>query len=148
MTQIIEDLKKAKQTLQDSKFTFVLLKEGKIARTSYKRGVIPFMMIIRENRQVLNNAIIADKVIGKAAALLAAAYNVRAIYAEVISSKAREVLDSCSINYQFGESVDYIKNRNKDRQCPIEKLTSELKDPYLAYQQILKFYKEVLKIDV
>ena len=148
MAQIIYDLKKAKQLLRDGEFTFVLLKEGEVIKVSYKRGLIPFMMIIRENSQILDNAVIADKVIGKAAALMAAAYNVKAIYAEVISSKAIKMLDSHSINYQFGKSVDYIKNRKKDGQCPMEKLTLELEDPDLAYQQILKYYKEVLKIDV
>lgn len=148
MTHIIADLKKAKQVLQDNKFTFVLLKEGEIVKTSYKRGVIPFMLIIRENKQILNNAIVADKVIGKAAALLAAAYKVKAIYAQVISSKAREVLDSHSINYQFREDVDYIINRKRDGQCPLEKLTLDLEDPDLAYENILKYYKEVLKVDL
>ncbi|MFW6149491.1 MAG: DUF1893 domain-containing protein [Atribacterota bacterium] len=148
MANVIVDLKKAKEILLNSRFTFVLLKDGEIKKTSHKRGVIPFMEIIRENDQILEDAIIADKVIGKATALLAAGHKAKAIYAEIISQKAREILDHYSIYYRFNHCVDYIMNRNKNGQCPMEKLTWELEDPSIAYQNILKYYQEVLKIDL
>ena len=148
MTNTIVDLKKAEEILLNSRFTFVLLKDGKLIKTSHKKGVIPFMEIIRENDQLLEDAIIADKVIGKATALLAAGHKAKAIYAKIISQKARKVLDHHSIYYRFNNCVDYIMNRDKSGQCPIEKLTWELKDPHIAYQRILRYYQEVLKINL
>ena len=148
MTNIKVNLEKAKEILLKNKFTFVLLKDGEILKTSCKKGVIPFIEIIRENDQILENAIIADKVIGKAAALLAAGYKVKAIYAKVMSQKAIEVLDCHSIFYHFDRCVDYIKNLDQSDQCPMEKLTWELSDPGIAYHRILKYYQEVLRMDL
>jgi len=148
MDYTIVDLERAKEILLNGKYTFVLLKDGEIIKTSHKKGVIPFMKIIRENDQMLENAVIADKVIGKAAALLAAGRKTKAVYAVVMSQKAKEVFEDHSIFYQFNHCVDYIKNRDKSDQCPMEKLTRELEDPHVAYQRILKYYQEVLKINL
>jgi len=150
MNDIINDndLEKAKKILQNNQYTFVLLQKGKVVKTSCERGILPFLKIIRENDQVLENAVIADKVIGKAAALLAAGHKAKAVYAVVMSQKAKEVFEDYSIFYQFNHCVDYIKNRDKSDQCPMEKLTRELGDPHIAYQRILKYYQEVLKIDL
>ncbi len=148
MTNTVVDLKKAKEILLNSKFTFVLLKDEEIIKTSHKKGVIPFIKIIRENDRMLEKAVIADKVIGKAAALLAAGHKIKAIYAEIISQKAIEILDYHSIFYQYNHCVDYIQNRDKSDQCPMEKLTENINDPKIAYSLILKYYQEVLKIDL
>ena len=148
MTNIKVNLEKAKEILLKNKFTFVLLKDGEILKTSCKKGVIPFIEIIHENDQILENAIIADKVIGKAAALLAAGYKVKAIYSDVMSQQAREVLEYNSIFYLFDRCVDYIKNRDKSCQCPMEKLTENINDPKIAYHRILEYYREVLKMDL
>ncbi len=142
------NLDKAKKILQNNKYTFVLLKDGRRIKTSHKKGIFPFMEMIRDHSDMMEGAVIADKVIGKAAALLAAGYKVKAIYSEVISQKAREVLEYNSIFYQFDYCVDYIKNRDKNDQCPMEKLTENINDPKIAYHQILEHYREVLKMDL
>ena len=138
------DLTRAKEMLQKEQFTFVLMKEGRVIKTSHKGGVIPLMEVIRQDDKVLDKAVIADKVIGRAAALLAVYYQVKAVYAELISQKAREVLDNHSVFYQFKQCVPYIKNREHNDQCPLEKLTQNISDPANAYSQILQFYQEIL----
>ncbi len=144
----MDDLNRAKEVLQKEKYTFVLIKRGKLIKTSYKKGVLPLLEVINGDDQVLNKAIIADKVIGRAAALLVANYQVKAVYAGTISEKAREILDNNSVFYQFGQYVPYIKNRNQTDQCPLEKLTSSISSPDSAYEQILQFYQQVLKINI
>ncbi|MDD3656105.1 MAG: DUF1893 domain-containing protein [Atribacterota bacterium] len=144
----MDDLNKAKEILQKEKYTFVLIKRGKLIKTSYKKGVLPLLEVINGDDQVLNKAIIADKVIGRAAALLVANYQVKAVYAGTISENAREILDNNSVFYQFGQCVPYIKNRNQTDQCPLEKLTSSISSSDSAYEQILQFYQQVLKINI
>jgi hypothetical protein len=104
--------------------------------------------IIRDNQNILAETVIADKVIGKAAALLVAGYKVKQIYAEVLSQQAMEVLDQYPILYQYENQVAHIQNRSKNGQCPMEKLTQSINDPKLAYSNIIQYYREVLKIDL
>lgn len=144
----MSDLEKAKEILHKNNYTFVLLKDSDIIITSTKKGMIPFLEIIQKDDRILDHAVIADRVIGKAAALLAAGYQVKELYAEVISQKAREVLDSHSIDYQFKECVSFIQNRDKSDQCPMEKLTHNISDYKIAYHKILRYYQEILKIDL
>lgn len=144
----MNNLERAKDILEENKYTFVLMMDGQIIKTSHKKGIIPLMEMIRDNRDMMQGAVIADKVIGKAAALLAVAYKVKQIYAEILSQQAKEVLDQYSVFYQYEKYVDYIQNRSKSGQCPMEKLTKDTNDPKTAYPLILKYYLEVLKIDL
>ena len=141
-------LERAKKILHEKNYTFVLLKDSDIIISSHKKGLFPLMEIIRKDGNTLNNAVVADKVIGKAAALLAAGFQVKALYADLISQRAIEVLDQYSVPYQYKECVDSIQNRDKSGQCPIEKLTEDINDYQIAYHQILYYYKEVLKINL
>lgn len=142
------NLDKAKKILKENNYTFVLLADEKIAKISYKKGIVPFMEAIRDNYALMEGAVIADKVIGKAAALLAVNSKITGIYTEIISNKAKEVLDCYSIFYQYEKCVDYIQNRSKEDKCPMEKLTQRIRDPKIAYLRILQYYNEVLKIDL
>lgn len=144
----MNDLEKAKNLLKNKQYTFVAVSKGKIITTSHKRGVIPMLEIIRDHQNILAETVIADKIIGKAAALLALGYKVKQIYAEVLSQQAKEVLDQYSIVYQYEKYVVYIQNRSKNGQCPIEKLTQNINDPKIAYFNILQYYREVLNIDL
>jgi len=144
----MNNLERAKDILEKNKYTFVLMMDGKTIKTSHKKGIIPFMEMIRDNRELMRGAVIADKVIGKAAALLAVGYKVQQIYTEILSQQAKEVLDQYSVFYQYEKYVDYIQNRSKSGQCPMEKLTKDTNDPKTAYSLILKYYQEVLKIDL
>ncbi|MFA7202562.1 MAG: DUF1893 domain-containing protein [Candidatus Caldatribacteriota bacterium] len=144
----MDNLIKAKNILKKNNYTFVLLANGKTVKVSHKRGIMAFMEIIRDNKKIIEDSIIADKVIGKAAAMLAAQNKVKAIYAEILSRKAKEVLDDYSIFCQYEHIVDFIQNRTKDDKCPMEKLTEHIIDPEIAYMQILQFYRKVLKIDL
>ena len=144
----MNNLEKAKKILEENRLTFVLLKDHNIVYTSCKKGIIPFLEVIQKDNRIMEHGVIADRVIGKAAALLAAGYHVRELYAGVISQQARTVLDSCSVQYQFKECVGYIQNRDKSDQCPMEKLTQDINDYHVAYHKILQYYKEVLEIDL
>jgi hypothetical protein len=144
----MNDLEKAKNLLKSKQYTFVAVSNGKVIKTSHKRGIMPMLEIIRDNQNILAETVIADKVIGKAAALLVAGYKVKQIYAEVLSQQAMEVLDQYPILYQYENQVAHIQNRSKNGQCPMEKLTQSINDPKLAYSNIIQYYREVLKIDL
>ena len=79
--------------------TICLCKDGKLL-TSDKRGISPMMDFIEEGRDVTGYSV-ADKIVGKAAAFLFVLAGVKEVYAEVVSSEGKRVLDEHGIPVRF-----------------------------------------------
>ena len=130
------DLEKAKALLQQGTFTCVLCK-GEQVYTSSLRGVAPLMEHWRNGTR-LQGFSAADKVVGKATALLYCLLGVKAVYANVISDPALDVLRRAGIHVQYALLVDAIQNRTGDGFCPMETATRDINDPALAPAAIQK----------
>lgn len=129
------DLNKAKTMLQQGAFTCVLCKDEQIY-TSTQRGVAPLMAHWQAGTK-LKDFSAADKVVGKATALLYCLLQVKAVYANVISRPALAVLESHGIAVYYGQLVDAIRNRAGDGFCPMETATKDISDPAAAPAAIL-----------
>jgi hypothetical protein len=68
---------------------------------------------------------VADKVIGKAAAMICEHAGIKELSTKLISEKAVNVLKNTSIIFEYEKLVPYIKNRDQTGMCPIEKLSLE-----------------------
>lgn len=86
----------------------------------------------------------ADRIVGKAAALLFVLAKVKEVYSEVMSKSAAAVFDKHGISYSCGVLTDRIINRKGDDICPMEKLTMNIDDPALAYSAISKKLSELM----
>lgn len=133
---------KAKSLLHDGGFTFALI-NGEKSFTSDKRGVAPVLMLLEDNPSLLKGAFIADKVIGKAAALLLICGGVNEIYADTASSAAVEVCEKHDIPFFYGKSVPVIKNRTGEGMCPMEASVLFLDNPGRAFEVISENYKKI-----
>jgi hypothetical protein len=102
-------------------------------------GVKDLFNIVSASRHKLAGASIADRVIGRGAALLLALGKVREVYAQVISSPAVKVLEDASITVDYGTMVPNIINRDGTDMCPVEKLTMNISDPEEAFVKIKEF---------
>ena len=137
------DLQNCRRILHDGGYTCVLCK-GDNVRTSTKRGVAPLMELLEQQADVqLWSA--ADKVVGKATALLYRLLGVRAVYALIISESALEALQAGGIEVAYDTLVPYIVNRAGDGRCPMETATADLRDPALAPAAIKAKLKELIK---
>ena len=87
--------------------------------TSCKKGVKPLLEVISSGKSVVG-WVAADKVVGAGAAFLYARMQISALYAEVLSVDAKEVIERFGIAVEYGSLVPYIKNRKGDGVCPIE----------------------------
>ena len=134
------DLEKAKALLQSGDFTCVLCKDDKV-HTSRQRGVRPLLELLSTD---VSGFSAADKVVGKATALLYCLLNVRTIHAVVISQAALQVLQSREIPVTWDHQVAYIKNRAGDGRCPMEEATEGIDDPHAALIAIENKLKELL----
>lgn len=112
--------------------------------TSEKKGIAPIMDILNDNPKLLKGAEIADRVIGKAAALLLVKGGITSLYTEVISEHALNVFkDYRNINVSYNKKVPYIINRTKDGMCPMEKAVLNINSPGEAYTVLTDKIKEM-----
>ena len=88
----------------------------------HKRGVQDLHQLLRTSPDTLRGAMIADKVVGKGAAVLMTAGGVRWVYADVISQSALEFLLTHNIEAEYGRVAPNIINRAGTDICPVEKL--------------------------
>lgn len=86
----------------------------------------------------------ADKIIGKAAAMLFALSGVTSVYGEVMSRAALPVLQKYGIRFAFGTLTDYIVNRRGDGLCPMEQTVKELNDLTEAYEALWAKRRELM----
>lgn len=116
---IIERDRKGKNLLKDN-VTFVAVSD-KGTYMSEKRGVAPILEKIDEDPEFLKGASVADRVIGKAAAMLLYKYGVVEIYAQVTSEYAAAYLSDKRVNFAYDKKAAYIVNRSGADMCPMEK---------------------------
>ena len=135
----MDDLTKARQLLSEGGYTCVLCKADNIY-TSTHRGVKPLMDLLDTD---VTGCSAADKVVGKATALLYCLLGIKCLYAGVISEAAIRVLTDHSIPVQWEHRVAYIQNRAGTGRCPMEMATEHICDPAEAPAAIRNKLKEL-----
>lgn len=139
MTNICE---KTKALLHKENFSIVITNND--TYTSTKKGIAPLMDILTDNPSFLNGATVADKVIGRAAALLMIYGGIKEVYSDVISTHALDIFKENDISVEYDECVPYIINRTKDGMCPMENAVLNITEPKEAYE-ILKNKLEMMR---
>lgn len=128
------DLKKAVDLLSKGEYTCVLCK-GSAVFTSKERGVKPLVEWLNSKTD-FKDFYAADKVVGKAAAFLYLLLGVKAVYSQVMSKSAYEILSMHGIEPLCDLSVEAIRNRSNTDLCPMEKLVLDVDDPKTALSMI------------
>lgn len=107
----------------------------------YKKGNISFQdehgikpLLIQIEKKGLKNAIVVDKVIGKAAALLMVYGKVKQVHTDIIAKDAITVFEKYKVKYSYNKVVDYILNVKKDGLCPMEQKVKDIDSPKEAYK--------------
>ncbi len=123
-------IKDGKEKLKQG-YTFAAL--GKEIYISTERGIKPIVELLRNKPDALKDAVVCDKVIGKAAALLLAYGEIKELYTPVLSRPAEAILKKYHIQYQYDRLVDRIKNRAGDGLCPMETMAMDLQTAEEAF---------------
>ena len=106
--------------LEDTHASLVVLYAKGEIKEYYNKRVIDIVNIIKEDKNALSGAMVADKIIGKTAASLLAISGVKEIYAGKLSKLAIPVLEKYNVKYSYGEIIDYVINNDKTGMCPME----------------------------
>lgn len=136
------DIERAKALLAGEK-SLVLCK-GEKTIESTKRGVAPMVDFLREGVD-LTGFSAADRVVGKAAAMLFVKAGGVEVYAEVLSAKGRETLESHGVKCSCGVATDKILNRDKTGLCPMETAVGDEEDAEKAFALISDKLDELRK---
>jgi len=134
MKKMIKDLNKAIDYIKSGEATCVLMKDGEIIDKTSGIGVKPILGFLESNR--LKDMQIADKVIGKAAAMLLTLGGVTYVHGEIMSKSGRDYLQQKGIALSHGLLVENIINRDGTDLCPLEKSVVDIDDLQKGYQAI------------
>lgn len=135
-------LEQAKAALQ-GKITFAaVLQNGKLV-TSEKKGIAPMIALLEEDMEILRGAYVADRVIGRAAALLMEKAGAAAAYGGIVSAHALRAFAKSGIPFIYDKEVEYIINRTKTGMCPMEQTVLLIEDADAAYEALKQKLKEL-----
>lgn len=132
---ILEPLNNAKNILKSTNSTIVVV-GGENIYTSKERGVKPLLFLLKEKKEFLKGASVADKVIGKAAALLMVLGEIKEVHTLIISEPAIKVFEKHNIPCFYDKKVTRIVNRTGDGLCPMETLCLDVENPQEAFERI------------
>ncbi|MBQ5857050.1 MAG: DUF1893 domain-containing protein [Bacteroidales bacterium] len=131
-----------KDILLKENHTIVIYKSDASVVVSDDRGVAPLMKLLKENKEQLRDSMIADKVIGKAAALLMVYGKVKEVFTPTISVPAIEVFKNHNVKITYDKIVERIINRKGDGLCPMETLCLNTDNPEEAFFKVNEFIKK------
>jgi hypothetical protein len=131
-----------KNILLKENHTIVIYKSDASVVVSDDRGVAPLMKLLNEDKEQLRDSMIADKVIGKAAALLMVYGKVKEVFTPTISVPAIEVFKNHNVKITYDKIVERIINRKGDGLCPMETLCLNTDNPEEAFFKVNEFIKK------
>jgi hypothetical protein len=130
----MNDLDIAKNYLYRKGLTLTIVKNGEVLFETGSHRISGFLGAVEQLGARLEGASVADRVGGKAVALLCVYAKVREVYAEVLSRKAKAVFEENGIRHEWNALVNNILDFNRSGVCPFEKAAAEISDPKDAYK--------------
>jgi hypothetical protein len=140
----MSDLDIAKSKLYEEKLTLTIVKNGAVLFETRSHRISGFLGAIEKRGAKLEGATVADRVAGKAIALLCVYAKISTVYAGVLSEKAKAVFEENEIRHEWKELVKNVLDLNKSDVCPFEKAAADISDPKDAYRTF-KALQESLK---
>ncbi|MCW4030994.1 MAG: DUF1893 domain-containing protein [Candidatus Bathyarchaeota archaeon] len=137
----MNDLDIAKTQFHKKGLTLTIVKKGNVLFETASHGISGFLYAIKQFGSGLQGASVADRVVGKANALLCVYAGISEVYAEILSKKANAVFKENRIPCEWKELANNILNSNRSSICPFEKAVADISNPERAYAE----FKALLK---
>ncbi len=125
--------------LNDTDYSLVVVKNNKVKYRSKEESVGSIVNLLENRPELLKNAVVADKIIGRAVAMVCDFASVNYCYGQIVSKGAVDVFENNNLSYKAAEVVEAIKNRDNTDLCPIEKLTLDINDSAKGIEKIKEF---------
>ena len=142
----MRDVDIAKELLEKEQLALAIVKNCEIIFISRDIGIKPLYTAVEEIKDELKGSSVADRVTGKAAAMLCKYAGIKELHTNLISENAIKVMDTTTILYYYDESSPYIKNRDETGMCPVETLSLNVNNIYDLLQGISNFLESLKKV--
>ena len=130
------------RTLNENGLSLLVRNHGKTTSYNHK-GVHDLLQLIDEQPQVLKGAVVADKLIGKAAAAIMVVAGVKEVHTNLICTSALKMLREAGVKVFFKEEVPMILNRSMSGQCPIDSQV----DTIMCPQKCVEILRQMPKME-
>ena len=137
-----DSLARAKALLASEGYTCVAVSDA-LTLSSRHRGIRPLLDWIDEG-VCLRGFSAADRVVGRAAAILYHILSVDRLYAETLSKSALAYLSGTATEVSYGVLADTIRNRTNTGICPMEQTVAGINDPAAALAALKEKQRELL----
>ena len=125
------------EQLKETGLNLLIYGDGEVVFSSALGGIKPLLDAIDAlGRDRLRGVIVADKIVGRAAALLTVYMGAVEVHAALISTGAKQALHRHGLMLYFSEETPAIMNREGTDICPFERLVQEISDPAEAYRNL------------
>ncbi|KYK25874.1 hypothetical protein AYK20_04275 [Thermoplasmatales archaeon SG8-52-1] len=135
--EVVRDLNLAREVLSTTDCSIVVISFGKIWKKKKGDGIRPFLEVIAEMGEEINDSVIGDRILGRASALLCRYIKAKGVYSPQGTKTGIALLIMGGVPCQVDKLIPIIKNRTGDGLCPFEKILKDVISPEEAYQ-ILK----------
>lgn len=135
----MKDLKLAKHRLKQKNLDLVIVKNGRIIFENGSQGIRGLLRAIEKLGTESVGSSVADRIVGRAAAMLCAYSKVASVFAVTISEEGIKVLKDNKVLCRFENRVPNILNYEGTDICPFEKLVMGFTKPEEAFKK-LKFF--------
>lgn len=135
----MRDLELAKKILKKKDLSLVIVKQGKPLFESSSSGIKGLLRAIEELRDSLRDSSVADKVVGRAAALLLIYSHVKEVYAATLSNEGLRVLSQYDVPVEHEGLVSMILDREGKNICPFEEFSLTINSIDETYEKLKAF---------
>lgn len=137
------EVREARALIQSGKAECVLIVAGRVQAPKSGHGVSPLLSFYTQSPALMENAIVVDKVIGRAAAAIVICGKARAVFGELMSEDGAEFLRQHGIAVGYARMVPRILNQKRDGLCPLERSVLGITDPAKALAALKRSIAEL-----
>jgi len=139
---LLDDLIIAQKALAERGANIVVARGGMVLFTGWSKGLRDLAKIALESPEILDGSSVADRIVGKAAAIIFAVNGVEAVYAPTLSRHALDVLEKSGIKFHYEKLVPHIEAHGEGI-CPFERLIMDIADRDEAYRRLIERFREL-----
>jgi len=130
------DIDIAKKDVKEKRFALSVVKDGETLFQSRMPGITALVQAIDEDRLRFRGASAADRILGKAAAMLFVYSEISSVFASVASEDALTTLKRFQVPLEYEKIVTKILNRTQTSTCPFESLVIDVDTPEEAFRRL------------
>lgn len=132
----MDELELAEHELRSRNVNLVIVKNGVVLYQSRASGMKGLLKAIEDHDEDLARTVVADKIVGRAAAMLCVYSKVKSVFAVTMTEGALRLLAKNKIGYKFERYVLRLMNSQGTDLCPFERAIKDIDDPKEAFKKL------------